>query len=174
MPDETPYHPLSSTGLRVSDEDRERVAAELREHAVAGRLDTAELEDRIQDAYAARTTAELDAVRRDLPAAPGEIALEHSARRAQLTRQLLQEGGGSLGAFAVCTAIWAATGANGMFWPIWVLVFVAAAFVKNAWALFGPAPDLDAVERDLERRRQHRSSHGHRHDGHDRRDDRQR
>jgi hypothetical protein len=165
MPEEEPRHPLSSTGLRASDDDRERVAAELREHAVAGRLDTDELEQRVEDAYAARTTAELDAVRRDLPAPPGQATVEQSQRRAQLTRQVLQEAGGSLGAFAVCAGVWLATGAHGFFWPVVVLLFVAAALVKNAWALFGPAPDLDAVERELEQRRSQRSSHRHGHRG---------
>jgi predicted GNAT superfamily acetyltransferase len=54
-----------SRGVRASDEDREQLIAELNEHTVAGRLDTDELERRVQAAYAARTTGQLDALRSD-------------------------------------------------------------------------------------------------------------
>jgi hypothetical protein len=85
--------------LRASDEDRERLVDELNEHAVAGRLDTDELENRLKSAYSARTTAELDALRGDLPVTPRQTALAHAQRRSQLTRRMLQQAGGSLGAF---------------------------------------------------------------------------
>jgi uncharacterized protein DUF1707 len=55
--------------LRVSDTDRERVALQLRDHAVQGRLTLAELSDRTEKAYLARTVDQLDALTRDLPAA---------------------------------------------------------------------------------------------------------
>ncbi|MGZ4245443.1 MAG: hypothetical protein ACXVSE_14235, partial [Solirubrobacteraceae bacterium] len=64
-----------------------------------------------------------------------------------------QESGGSLGAFVVCTAVWAASGAQGSFWPIWVLLIFVVSLVRNGWALYGPAPDLDAVEAQLDERR---------------------
>jgi uncharacterized protein DUF1707/cell wall-active antibiotic response 4TMS protein YvqF len=55
--------------LRVSDTDRERVALQLRDHAVEGRLTLEELSERLDRAYAARTLAELEPVTADLPAA---------------------------------------------------------------------------------------------------------
>jgi Domain of unknown function (DUF1707)/Cell wall-active antibiotics response 4TMS YvqF len=61
---------VSSVEQRVSDADRERAVAELREHSVAGRLTLEELSDRIEQAYAARTKGELERVTSDLPAAP--------------------------------------------------------------------------------------------------------
>jgi DUF1707 SHOCT-like domain len=140
-------------GVRASDEDREQLIAELNEHSVAGRLDTDELERRIQAAYAARTTGELDALRHDLPVPSRHVALQHAARRRQLTRRMIQESGGSLAGFVICTAIWAASGAHGSFWPIWVLLIFLASLVRNGWALYGPAPDLDAVEAHLDARR---------------------
>ena len=143
--------------LRASDEDRERLVAELNEHSVAGRLTTDDLEQRVRDAYAARTTGELDALRRDLPATPRQLAVAHAERRARLTRRLVQETGGSLGAFVVCTGIWLISGASGQFWPVWVLIVVVLSFVRSGWALYGPAPDLDAVEAQLETRRTQRS-----------------
>jgi hypothetical protein len=125
---------------------------------VAGRLDTEELERRVSMAYGARSTGELDALRSDLPAPNRQVALEHAQRRRQLTRRMMQESGGSLGAFAVCTVIWAASGANGQFWPVWVLVVFLLSVVRNGWALYGPAPDLDAVEASLDARRAKRLS----------------
>jgi hypothetical protein len=153
------HTPPVAPALRASDEDRERLVDELNEHAVAGRLDTDELEDRLQSAYSARTTAELDALRRDLPVTPRQTALSHAQRRSQLTRRMLQETGGSLGAFIVATVIWFASGAHGQFWPVWVLIVVVMSVARNGWALFGPAPDLDAVERQLEARRRQRAEH---------------
>jgi hypothetical protein len=53
--------------IRASDEDRERVAARLRDAAAEGRLLTEELEQRLEAAFAARTYGQLDAVLADLP-----------------------------------------------------------------------------------------------------------
>jgi hypothetical protein len=144
------------TGIRASDDDRERLISELRDHAVAGRIDTDELEERLQAAYSAKTTGELDRLRHDLPATPAQVASYHKERRAQLTRRLIQETGGSLGLFVLCVAIWLVSGSHGQFWPVWVLVIVGLSLARNSWALYGPAPDLDAVERDLDRRRDDR------------------
>jgi hypothetical protein len=54
-------------GLRAADSDREAVADILREQHVAGRLDSDELQERIERCYRAKTYAELDAVIEDLP-----------------------------------------------------------------------------------------------------------
>jgi hypothetical protein len=37
-----------------------------------------------------------------------------------------------------------------MFWPIWVALVAVVALVRNGWDLYGPAPDLDRVERWVE------------------------
>jgi hypothetical protein len=55
------------SGLRASDAERERVAEALRRHHLDGRLDTDELQERLERAYAARTTAELQPLLADLP-----------------------------------------------------------------------------------------------------------
>jgi hypothetical protein len=142
--------------LRASDEDREQLVADLREHAVAGRISTDELEERAQAVYSAKTTAELDALRRDLPLTKQALALSHTARRAHLTRRLIQETGGTAALFAVGTVIWVVSGAHGQFWPVWILIVVVLSLARNGWALFGPAPDLDAVEQHLDQRRERR------------------
>jgi hypothetical protein len=158
-----------SRGVRASDEDREQLIAELNEHSVAGRLDTDELERRVSAAYEATTTGELDALRSDLPAPSRQVALQHAQRRRQLTRRMIQESGGSLSAFVVCVVIWAASGAQGQFWPVWVLLVFVLSVVRNGWALYGPAPDLDAVEAQLDARRAQRLSRDSRRGHHHRR-----
>ena len=53
--------------IRVSDADRERTIALLRDHAAEGRLTLEEFTERMSSAYAARTNDELEALARDLP-----------------------------------------------------------------------------------------------------------
>jgi hypothetical protein len=59
--------PDPSGGLRASDAERERVAEALRRHHVDGRIDTDELQERLERCYAARTGGELAALLADLP-----------------------------------------------------------------------------------------------------------
>jgi hypothetical protein len=152
--------------LRASDADRERLADELRAHAVAGRIDTDELEERVQKAYAAKTLGDLDVLRRDLPPTPEQLALTVRERRSQLVRRTIQETGGSTGAFAVCTAIWIFSGASGFFWPIFVVIGVIGLLARNLWDLYGPAADLDAAEARLEHKRHHDKDKSDRHAEH--------
>jgi DUF1707 SHOCT-like domain len=56
--------------IRVSDDDRDAVAAQLREHYAQGRLTLDELNERLDRAFASRTNVELIAVTSDLPYAP--------------------------------------------------------------------------------------------------------
>ena len=56
------------TQLRVSDEDRHKVAEILREAAGEGRIDLDELDERLEAAYAAKTYADLVPITVDLPA----------------------------------------------------------------------------------------------------------
>jgi hypothetical protein len=53
--------------VRVGDADREGVAAQLREHYADGRLTLDELNERLDQAFAAKTRADLETVLRDLP-----------------------------------------------------------------------------------------------------------
>jgi hypothetical protein len=54
--------------LRASDADRDRTAELLREHHAVGRLTAEEFDDRLNEAFAARTLGELDVLLADLPA----------------------------------------------------------------------------------------------------------
>jgi len=53
--------------LRVGDADREAIAAQLREHFADGRLTLDELNERLDQTFAAKTGADLNTVMRDLP-----------------------------------------------------------------------------------------------------------
>jgi hypothetical protein len=57
--------------VRVGDADREAIAAQLREHYADGRLTLEELNERLDQTFAARTKADLNTVMRDLPHAAG-------------------------------------------------------------------------------------------------------
>jgi hypothetical protein len=141
--------------LRASDEQRDHAAAEIREHFAAGRLTDEELSDRLQAAYAARTVGELEALTADLPKLPATRAQPKAAiaqRRSELQRRLLQEAGGGVALFVLCTVIWLSSGAHGQFWPIWVALVVLIPLLRNGWRLYGPAPELDRIERELEAR----------------------
>jgi hypothetical protein len=163
--------------MRASDADRDRVATQLRDHFAAGRLDDDELSTRLDSAYAARTIAQLEQVQRDLPALPVAPAVrraEVTERRTQLRRHLIQQTGGSMTPFVICTAIWFAShGAHDShggapFWPVVTLIFPLLFLLRNGWALYGPAADFERVEAELRHRaRGGHSGHG-RHRGHHR------
>jgi len=62
--------------MRVSDADRERVAAGLREHFAQGRLSSEELDERISAALSAKTFGDLRRIMTDLPepaAVPSQV-----------------------------------------------------------------------------------------------------
>jgi hypothetical protein len=162
---------------RASDQDRELAAEQIRDHYAAGRLTDDELDNRVQAAYAAQTTAELQRLLADLPVLPEVRKRQERAelveRRAHLRRRLMQQAGGSVIAFAVCTGIWLTSGANGQFWPMWVALLAVIGLLKSGWDLYGPAPDLDAVEQRLNQKRDRSGQRDQRHlDRDDRREQR--
>jgi hypothetical protein len=57
----------TGSNMRVGDADREAIAAQLREHYADGRLTLDELNERIDQTFAAKTKADLNTVMRDLP-----------------------------------------------------------------------------------------------------------
>jgi hypothetical protein len=142
--------------LRVSDQEREGAIEELREHTVAGRLTTEELDERLDAVYSAKTRADLDVLRADLPISSAAARRALSARRSHLRRRLLQESGGSLTASLICVAIWIAAGASGSFWPIWVIIVTLLPVVRDGWALLGPGSNLQTLEANLQARHERR------------------
>jgi Domain of unknown function (DUF1707) len=147
--------------FRASDQQRDRAAAEIREHYAAGRLTDDELAERLDAIYHARTQGELAELKRDLPALTHRNEL--AERRRALRGELIQETGGAFVPFLICTAVWAFSGAESdNFWPVWLLLLPLIAIVRNGWRLYGPAPDLDALEEELasKRRREREERRG--------------
>ena len=103
---------------RASDAEREETADRLRVAAGDGRLDPDELEERLEAAYRARTVGELTTVTADLPATPAGGAAPEPAWRSEEVRAKLAT---FIVANTICILIWALTGADGSFWPKWVL-----------------------------------------------------
>lgn len=148
--------------IRVSDAERERLVEELQEHTVAGRLTAEELDERSGAVYAARTRADLDALRTDLPVSTVAARLALVERKSHLRRRLAQEAGGSVAASLVCVAIWLASGASGGFWPIWVIIFTLLPVLRDSWRLLGPGSDLHVLEARLQARHERHLAREHR------------
>ena len=102
--------------LRVSDEDRDRVVEMLRDHGAAGRLSTAELEERVDTALAATTQGELDPLLSDLPRIRDPRKAQH--RQAVARRAFMEHARTYAMVMVLLVAIWALTG-MGYFWPVW-------------------------------------------------------
>src|SRR3954451_20407092 len=73
-----PEQPVES--MRAADADRHQVAEQLKASLDEGRLSLSEYDERVRDAYAARTYAELLMLVADLPK-PGMSAADVDARR---------------------------------------------------------------------------------------------
>lgn len=114
--------------MRAADTDRERVAEKLRAAHNEGRLDLAEYDERVQQAWAARTYGELEAITADLPRAapPVAPATRHEVRP---PRRQGRGGRAAVAAWASVSVInlliWALVSLASMSWdvyPWWVWV----------------------------------------------------
>lgn len=109
---------------RASDAEREAVADRLRAAAAEGRLDADELDERLGQAYGARTIGELAPLTADLPAvaparAPAPAEPRHPALRGQDVRRRL---GSFITINVICLAVWAFSDSHSSFWPAWVIL----------------------------------------------------
>jgi hypothetical protein len=122
--------------MRAADVDRERTAERLREALEEGRLSLHELDERLRDAYAAQTFADLDRVTSDLPdtrpAAQSEVMPVNAVKVPPSRHEANPRLAPWLSvlwrvwfvAVAVNLVVWfvvsLATGGLVYFWPIWV------------------------------------------------------
>jgi hypothetical protein len=107
-------------GVLASDEERESTVTLLREHGATGRLDVAELEQRVGAAYQARTRGDLATLLDDLPRTRSVVAAPQTHPPAR--RYAGHEWGMFARVSVLLIAIWAVSGA-GYFWPAWVMVW---------------------------------------------------
>ena len=133
MAKEVSRRPEPVETMRAADADRHQVAEQLKAALDEGRLSLGEYDERVRDAYAARTYAELLVLVTDLPK-PGMNAAEVNAKRsAELKREarklptalvVLWTIWGAV--FAVNVAVWGlvtwTVDQNTYVWPIWLLV----------------------------------------------------
>ena len=108
--------------LRAADADRHQIAAQLKSALDEGRLSLGEYDERVRDAYAARTYAELLHLVADLPK-PGLSAAEVNARR---TAELRRQARKLPMALMVLWTVWGAVTAMNL--VVWVLVAVTTGF----------------------------------------------
>jgi hypothetical protein len=121
---------MDQPGMRAGDSDRQAVADQLKAALDDGRLDLGEYDERIRQAYAARTYGDLQALVTDLP---GTIP----AQRSQVQPMAGAPGGPVpqpgmpnwvkpyAGVVAIAVAVWVissiASGELLYFWPVWML-----------------------------------------------------
>ena len=134
---------MGREGMRAGDGDRQQVADRLKTALDEGRLNLDEYDERLQRAYAARTYGDLDGLLDDLPGtAPrqrSQVEPLHAAEPMRPGDPAGRPGGkpvsGMFGIFVICTLIWAvssfATGTLVYFWPVWLLIPVAIAFLAR-------------------------------------------
>lgn len=130
------------SSLRAGNDDREKVVARLNAAFAEGRLEVAELDERVAAAYRAKTLGELVPLTADLPASYRQPASGQPVPRpvsAPAPRR--SHGGGypgipvvgALGIFLVNVLIWAsvAIGTQEMvyFWPVWTAIPLVFAVV---------------------------------------------
>jgi len=132
-------------GLRAGNDDRERVVTQLNTAFAEGRLEMAELDERVAAAYAAKTIGQLRPLTADLPisAAPAPRPAPPPARPAPAEPEPVSDRqgrraavAGALGLFLVNVLVWAAVSLGTRewvyFWPVWTaipLVFAVANLV---------------------------------------------
>ncbi|MGH3797560.1 MAG: DUF1707 SHOCT-like domain-containing protein [Pseudonocardiaceae bacterium] len=119
----------TTTELRASDIERERVARILRAATGTGLLSLAEVEERLSACYAAKYRHELQPLTADLPDPGGLLAGTPEARQAahgRLTRHA------ALVAILAAALVlgWMASGAE-FFWPIWPIAFLIFGLVRH-------------------------------------------
>ena len=148
----------SNPRTRASDADRDQSAAALREHLAAGRLTIQEFDERLDQAYAAKTLGELDQVMADLPGTgPGQLPgtpADRSAASPSLTLRCppgsIEAGRGRFspawraawGSWLAISlfffVIWLASGASGGPWFLWVALALGA-ILLGRWITGAPA-----------------------------------
>ncbi|MGH3670341.1 MAG: DUF1707 SHOCT-like domain-containing protein [Pseudonocardiaceae bacterium] len=119
--------------MRAADSDRERVAEQLRVAHADGRLDLTEFDERVQQAWAARTYGELEVLTADLPGIQASPAASVPTPRDQGDEPQghLRHGRGGRAAVrawasasAINLVIWAIVSLSTLSWiyPWWVWV----------------------------------------------------
>jgi hypothetical protein len=145
-----PYEPKAPV-IRASDTDRDRAVDQLRQHLADGRLTMEEFTERVDEAYEARTTADLQQALRELPhvrvTEPRSPEQREKATRRKRKRE--RELRGHLVTFVLINmflvAIWLATsvaaGEPIFFWPIFPILGWGLGLAVQTWQVYGERED---------------------------------
>jgi len=107
--------------MRISDSDRDRVAAQLRDYYAEGRLTAEELDERVTAALSARTAGDLRRLMADLPApAPAQAGT----------------GAGTPNTPPFAAPSWVYRRRGPRFLPILLLILFAALLLPGGWIFF--------------------------------------
>ena len=138
--------------MRAADTDRHQVAERLKVALDEGRLSLGEYDERVREAYAARTYAELLVLTNDLPRAGLSAADVNAQRAAELRREARK----LPTALAVLWTIWGAVMAVNL--VVWLIVAVTTGFGVYVWPvwLLVPGAALGAVTVGVQSIRQQR------------------
>ena len=109
----------------VADSDRAAAEEEVRKHYDSGRLTLDEFESRLAEVHAARTRGDLEHAFRQLPRSEPPASLR--VRDLRWSSLALQYALVNL----VCILIWLFSGAQGSFWPKWVLVGTLVIYLRR-------------------------------------------
>jgi hypothetical protein len=138
--------PPADPDARIGDAERDETVTLLGDAAAEGYLTPDELDTRLQTALTARTQADLQALRADLP--PAWLALRNRRAAAQALRRSAQAAlrprvVAYLGVMAVLIAIWLGAGAvTGAWypWPLWPALGWGISVAGQARTAWGPPP----------------------------------
>ena len=145
-----------SLETRASDEERQLVIERLREETTAGRLTLDEFDERVGEVWTAKTRGELQHALRELPdpvppaadepASPDEPpGFEQKVRR-RYRGAVRNDVAGFVSANAIFGTIWWVNGADGRFWPMWVLLPTTVGLLARL--IRGPDRERRAVEEE--------------------------
>jgi hypothetical protein len=126
----------------VADSDRATAAEELRRHYDSGRLTLDEFESRLAEVHVARTRGNLEQAFRQLPRSEPPASLRVRDRR--WSSLALQYGLVNL----ICILVWFFSGAQGDFWPKWVLIGTLVLYLRRLGRRRGPRELPPAGQRD--------------------------
>jgi hypothetical protein len=126
--------------LRVGDAERESTAALLRRHATDGRLTLDELDERLGQAYGAKTAADLNQLLADLPDIRPEVELIKPSDKPATTRERIPEecARGRPGFNRVIWGSWASVSALNLL--IWGIVCLATLGFVYPWWVWVAGP----------------------------------
>ena len=108
--------------IRVSDADRDRVTAQLRDHFAAGRITPSELDERVSAALTAKTVGDLRAIMADLPGPAWAVRRRHPPFPFPPLILL-----GLLAALLIPGAGWVLLGLVNVILVFWLITFAAGA-----------------------------------------------